>query len=130
MSAIYQWRKLLVLFTFVSLFSGCGGGSDSTEPPPPPPPVQSSDATLSNLSTSAGSLSPNFQAGTTAYTVSIANSVDSTTFTATSNHANASISIGASNVSSGSVSQSFSISVGTVSFDIVVTAEDGTTTQT
>ena len=128
MSALQKGRNFLVLFIFISLFSGCGGGSDS--PDPTPPPVLSSDATLSGLTVSAGDLSPSFGASTTSYTVNVANSVDSTTFTPTSTNANASISIGSSSISSGSASQSYSLAVGVANFDIVVTAEDGTTTQT
>lgn len=51
----------------------------------------SSDATLSDLTVSSGSLSPTFAAGTLAYTVNVENSVTSVTVTGAKNDANATI---------------------------------------
>lgn len=78
--------------------------------------VASNDATLSGLTVSAGSLSPEFSSGTTSYTVNVANSVSSMTITATNNHS-------AATVSGAGVK---SLSIGLNTFDVVVTAEDGT----
>ena len=52
-------------------------------------PGASSDADLSDLSLSAGTLSPAFNAATTSYTASVANTVSSVTVTATASHASA-----------------------------------------
>jgi uncharacterized protein YjdB len=76
----------------------------------------SSDATLSNLAVNAGTLTPQFSPNTTGYTVVVENSTDSITIMATKNHAAATVS-GAG---------THSLSVGENTFDITVTAEDGT----
>ncbi|MDL2274064.1 cadherin-like beta sandwich domain-containing protein, partial [Oscillospiraceae bacterium OttesenSCG-928-G22] len=85
------------------------------------PPAASTDATLSGLTISSGTLSPAFSADTTSYTATVPNSVSSVTIGATAKDSKASISgdTGAK-----------SLSVGQNTFKIVVTAEDGTTTKT
>jgi hypothetical protein len=78
------------------------------------------DASLSNLTVSTGSLSPAFNSTTYSYTVDVPYSTSSITLTATTTDANASISgDGVKN-----------LSVGANVFTIIVTAEDGATTQT
>ena len=79
---------------------------------------ESNDATLATLTVSAGTLSPAFDAGTTSYTVSVANSVSEITIGATAAHAAATIAAGATGAKN--------LNVGDNPFDIVVTAEDGT----
>lgn len=83
-------------------------------------PVLSTDATLSGLTVSAGTLTPAFSALVTEYTVTVANSVSSITLNATANDGNATVA-GAGTKS---------LNVGANPFNIVVTAEDGTTTKT
>ena len=53
---------------------------------------RSGDATLSDLSLSAGALSPAFDPATTSYAASVGNAVSSVRVTATANHADASVS--------------------------------------
>ena len=53
----------------------------------------SSDATLSALTLSQGSLSPSFASGTLAYTASVAHSVSSLIVTPTTNDANATATV-------------------------------------
>ncbi|MDR3308855.1 MAG: C10 family peptidase, partial [Tannerella sp.] len=81
----------------------------------------SNNANLSALSVSPGSLSPAFNAGTTSYTVNVANSVEDIVISATAADANA-ISV------SGDGNKS--LNVGNNYFSIVVTAENGTTQKT
>ena len=90
----------------------------------------SSDATLNGLTISSGTLIPTFVSGTTSYTVSVANSVNSVTITPTVNQANATIKVNTVTVASGSSSDSISLNVGSNTITTVVTAEDGTTTDT
>ncbi|MBS1619943.1 MAG: cadherin-like beta sandwich domain-containing protein, partial [Bacteroidetes bacterium] len=95
----------------------------------------STDATLSNLTASAGSLSPTFASGTTSYSLSVANAVSTTTVTPTVNQANATVQVRVnggsySSVSSGSASGSLALNVGSNTIDVLVTAQDGSTTQT
>ncbi len=80
----------------------------------------SSDATLSDLSLSAGILSPVFDGSTTSYKAYVSSGSTSVDITATTN-------FGAASVTSGDGTVSFSIGD---TKDVVVTAEDGTTTET
>ena len=95
----------------------------------------SSDATLSNMTLSVGTLSPSFASGTTSYTASVSNSTSSITVTPTHTNANATIEArvnGGSyaSVTSGSASSALSLNVGSNTIDVRVTAEDGTTQKT
>jgi hypothetical protein len=92
----------------------------------PDPNQKSSNANLSGLTISSGTLSPSFGYGTTSYTVSIDNGVSSINVTPTKEDANASITINGYSVNSGS-SQTVSLNVGANAINIVVTAQDGTT---
>ncbi|KNC05647.1 autotransporter [Pantoea sp. RIT-PI-b] len=88
----------------------------------------SSDATLSNLSVSSGILTPSFVAGTTHYSVAVANSVSSISLTPVSADANATITVNGNAVTSGSASGTISLAAGsTTTITTAVTAEDGTT---
>ena len=80
--------------------------------------AENTDATLANLSVSAGALSPMFNSATYNYTVNVPFSVTSLTLAATATDANASV-VGAG---------SKSLNVGNNIFDITVTAQDGETT--
>jgi uncharacterized repeat protein (TIGR02543 family) len=84
----------------------------------------STTATLATLTISEGTLTPAFVAGTgtSSYTASVANSVDSVTIGATATEANATITasgLGAKD-----------LDVGENTFSVVSTAQDGTTTAT
>jgi len=92
--------------------------------------LASNDATLSALTLSAGALSPTFASGTTSYTLSVANSVSSTTVTPTRTQANATITVNGTSVNSGSASGAIALSVGLNTITVIVTAQDGTTTGT
>ncbi|MBL9160907.1 MAG: SUMF1/EgtB/PvdO family nonheme iron enzyme [Verrucomicrobiales bacterium] len=92
----------------------------------------STNADLSNLTLSSGTLDPTFAAGTIAYTASVANSTTSITTTPTRAQANATIearvnSGGFSSVSSGSPSGSLALNVGANTIEIRVTAQAGNT---
>lgn len=90
----------------------------------------SADATLSNLAASAGTLAPAFDPSTTAYAVAVDNATDSITLTPTAADANATIAVDGQAVASGSTSQQIALAVGSTPIGVVVTAEDGATTQT
>jgi hypothetical protein len=78
------------------------------------------DAGLSSLTASPGSLSPVFASGTTAYTMSVANSVSSLAVSATANNSKATVNgAGAAN-----------LSVGSNTISVSVTAADGATKKT
>ncbi|HEX3024449.1 MAG TPA: cadherin-like beta sandwich domain-containing protein, partial [Chitinophagaceae bacterium] len=93
------------------------------------------NANLSALTISAGTLAPVFASGTTAYTASVAYATSSITETPTVADATATIQIrvnggGWAPVTSGSASGSLALSVGTNTIDVKVTAQDGVTTKT
>ncbi|MBX9452656.1 MAG: cadherin-like beta sandwich domain-containing protein [Mesorhizobium sp.] len=90
----------------------------------------SADATLSNLTASAGTLAPSFDPPTTAYAVAVDSATDSITLTPTAADANATIAVEGQVVASGSASQQIALAVGPTPIAVVVTAEDGATTQT
>jgi hypothetical protein len=86
----------------------------------------SSDATLSNLTVSVGTLSPTFSSGNISYAVSVGYAQASIDVTATRSHANASITINGETATSGTLS-TVTLSAGTTNIPVIVTAQDGTT---
>jgi hypothetical protein len=90
----------------------------------------SSDATLSSLTISSGTLTPAFAAATITYTDSVDNAVSSITVTPTVNESNATIKVNTVTVASGTASGAISLSVGANTITTVVTAQDTTTTKT
>ncbi|MFX3632376.1 MAG: cadherin-like beta sandwich domain-containing protein [Candidatus Pristimantibacillus sp.] len=85
------------------------------------------DATLSGLTASPGSLNETFAAGTLAYTANVANSVSSIDVTPTVNNSRATVKVNNATATSGSASTVSSLSVGPNPITVSVTAEDGTT---
>ncbi|WP_018614670.1 cadherin-like beta sandwich domain-containing protein [Segetibacter koreensis] len=90
----------------------------------------SSNANLSNLSISSGTLAPVFTSGTTSYTASVANSVTSLTITPTVSDATATVTVNGVAVTSGNASGAIALNVGSNTITTAVTAGDGTTTKT
>ncbi len=90
----------------------------------------STDATLSALSLSVGTLSPSFAADTLAYTGSVDNSVTSTTVTATANDDGATVAIVPADADDTADDHQVTLGVGDTAISVTVTAEDGTTMQT
>lgn len=82
--------------------------------------AQNSDATLKSLSVEGQTLNPTFNANTTNYTVNVANSITSVTINAEDNS-------GVASVTGTGVK---SINVGSNSFNVEVTAQDGVTKKT
>ncbi|MEI6607484.1 MAG: cadherin-like beta sandwich domain-containing protein, partial [Verrucomicrobiota bacterium] len=89
----------------------------------------SNNDNLSNLALSSGTLSPAFASGTLAYSTGVSNASASLTVTPTAAQANAIIMVNGTSVASGSASSPVSLSVGTNTITVLVTAQDGTTSQ-
>jgi hypothetical protein len=89
----------------------------------------SSDATLSNLQLSSGTLSPAFNSSTLTYNASVPNSVNSITVTPTANESHATIKVNGSTVASGTASSPIALAIGNNTLTVDVTAQDGTTTK-
>jgi len=84
---------------------------------------------------SSGTLNPVFGSATTGYTASVSNSTVSTSLTATAAEGNAIIRVHRltgcyANVASGITSGPLALNVGSNTINVLVTAEDGTTTKT
>ena len=101
-----------------------GGGTGSTSS------ASSSEAGLSGLSLSAGTLVPQFATATLGYTTAVSHSVTSISFTPTLVDTSSTLRIAGTLVGSGQTSGAFALDVGNNSFQLVVTAADGTTTKT
>ena len=89
----------------------------------------SADATLSALSLSGVTLTPAFAAGTTAYAASVGHAVTESTVTATASDANASVEVKLNGVVDQDGVTPLVVGSGNV-IAVVVTAQDGVTTQT
>jgi hypothetical protein len=88
----------------------------------------STNASLAGLTISTGTLTPAFASGTLSYSAAVAANVTSVTVTPTVQQANASLTIQGTTGASG-VGRVVSLVTGDNSLPIVVTAQDGTTTQ-
>jgi trimeric autotransporter adhesin len=93
---------------------------------------QSNDATLGNLTISAGSLMPSFASATLAYTDAVSNATSSVTVTPTTADANATVTVNGTTVANGAASGAIALGLpgSSTPIMIVVTAQDTTTTQT
>ena len=87
-----------------------------------------SDATLANLAISSGTLTPAFNSGTTAYSDAVLNTTASVTVTPTTTDPDATVTVNGTPVTSGTASAPIAVSVGPNAINVVVTAQDGTTT--
>jgi trimeric autotransporter adhesin len=92
--------------------------------------ILSSNADLSSLVLSSGSLVPAFGSATINYTSSVPNVVSAITVTPTSADANSTITVNGNAVISGNPSASITLNVGTNVITTIVTAQDNTTTKT
>ena len=110
-----------------------GGGADLTTGTVAVTATQeATDAALGGLTLSPGTLAPTFAGGTTAYTASVAATVNALTVTATASDANASITVNGRAAASGRASHAVALSApgGSTAVTVVVVAEDGTTSRT
>ena len=90
----------------------------------------SSNADLSALSLSSGTLDPVFARDTTSYTATVPYSVSSVTAKPSAAESHATLKVNGSTVTSGSASGAVSLDVGDNIVTVEVAAEDGTTTKT
>uniref|UniRef100_UPI001A95BCA1 MBG domain-containing protein n=1 Tax=Desertivirga brevis TaxID=2810310 RepID=UPI001A95BCA1 len=88
------------------------------------------NAFLSGLSISNGTLTPTFNSNSTSYSATVDYSVSSLTVTPTLNDPNAKVKVAGVAVSDQTASQSINLGIGTNSIGVVVTAEDGLTNKT
>jgi gliding motility-associated-like protein len=89
--------------------------------------VNSNNATLANLTISAGTLMPAFATGTTSYTASVSNATTSVTVTPVTTDTGARVKVNGTSVASGTASGSIALVVGDNTITTEVTAGDGVT---
>ncbi len=92
--------------------------------------IVTTDANLSSLTLSAGTLAPPFTPATTSYSASVGNATTSLTVTPSTADVGATVTVNGASVASGSASAPVSLSVGANTIQTVVTAFNGTTTKT
>ncbi len=92
--------------------------------------VLSTNANLSNLAISTGSLNPAFASATTSYAATVPNATAALTITPTVADTTAAVKVNGVAVSSGTASAAVSLNIGSNTITTVVTAQDGTTTKT
>ncbi|QHT59367.1 hypothetical protein GXP70_04875 [Paenibacillus lycopersici] len=90
----------------------------------------SSNADLSNLTLSSGTLDPVFASEVTSYTASVGYAVENVTVTPTVADTTATVKVNGTDVTSGSASGAVNLSVDANTITVLVTAEDGTQQQT
>jgi hypothetical protein len=90
----------------------------------------SANANLANLALSSGVLMPAFASGTLSYAASVSHNVSAITVTPTVADATATVTVNGVAVASGTASDNIALAVGDNSLTTVVTAQNGTSTQT
>jgi cadherin-like protein len=90
----------------------------------------STDASLASMTLSVGTLAPAFSGNTLIYTASVPNTASTISITPTTTQSAATVQVNNATVVSGSASTPISLVVGPNTITTIVTAQDGTTTQT
>ncbi len=91
--------------------------------------IKSTNADLSGLNVSQGTLDPIFDSETTDYSVNVENEVETMTVTATAEDANSTVKVNGIEVTSGQASENINLNVGSNIITVDVTAEDSITTK-
>jgi ELWxxDGT repeat protein len=89
----------------------------------------SSEARLSNLTLSSGTLSPNFGSNSTSYTAMVTNSITSLTATPTVLESHASVTVNSATVASGTASAPINLALGSNVITVLGAAQNGVNTQ-
>ena len=113
--------NVIVMMAWAILIAACGGGGGGGGGITPP---LGTNASLSSLSVSGGTLDPAFSPAVTSYTTSVPNSTNSVDVSATTSDGNASFTI------NGCTNATVALVVDVNTISIVVTAENGTVSST
>ncbi|MDR5658819.1 leucine-rich repeat protein [Serpentinicella sp. ANB-PHB4] len=84
----------------------------------------SSNADLSNIALSEGTLSPNFESGTTSYTANVENEISSITVTPTVEDTTATVAVNGEVVKNGNASSDINLDIGKNTINVDVAAQD------
>ena len=127
--AIHEFGGRLLLLFLALLIASCGSSSGGDTRIHPAPPL-GNDALLVSLSLDDVNLDPAFNASVTDYTGTVDHQTTSTHVTATTQDADATISVNGTAVTSGVASNTIELDIPNNNISVVVTAEDDNTTQT
>lgn len=116
---------ICIFFLSISL-TGCGSKSSDSDDKDHP---LNTNANLSDLSISPGTLSPTFSTDTATYTVELEYSISSITVTPESDDAKATVKVEDITVTSGNASGAITLDIGENIINVIVTAEDQITTK-
>ena len=119
----------LLALGFIILLAGCGGGGGNGSNQSFSAPL-SSNASLASLALSEGTLSPAFNPTTLSYSASVSSGVNTLRVTPTLADASASVQVNGVTTASGAPSAPIALQAGVNTLAVMVTAEDGKTTQT
>lgn len=122
--------RIACLFVAAVVLSACGGGGGSNTDPEDDPPQPGTDASLSSIAITPGTLSPVFGPAVLAYTANVDSDVASINVRATPADPAATISLGGSPLTAGAPGATVALNAGTNPVVLVVTAGDGATTRT
>ena len=115
-------------YTFTVRATNAAGTSAPSAPSNSVTPT-STNANLASLALSAGTLSPPFASGTLSYAASVVSNSNTITVTPTVADAAATVKVNGVTVASGSPSGPITLSLGSNPITVLVTAQDGVTTQ-
>lgn len=121
LNAPLRWGRLAAACLLATTLAACGGGGGGTTV------TLGSDATLADLTVTAGPLSPVFASSTTVYSVAAPGGTTSFTVTPTATDAMATIHVDGMAVASGDTSGAKVLAATPVVVNITVTSEDGNT---
>lgn len=105
----------------ILMLSACGGPASQNDL------VLSSDATLASLTSSSGTLGPDFRSAVHDYDVVVNRLVNSIVITPITSHSSATLTVDGKRLASGNASSSIPLDYGSNSITLLVTAEDGDT---
>lgn len=114
-----RWGRLALACLLATSLAACGGGSGGATV------TLGSDATLADLTVTAGPISPGFVSTTTVYSVAAPGGTTSFMVTPTATDAAATINVDGMAVASGSASGAKALANNPVVVNITVTSEDG-----
>jgi alpha-tubulin suppressor-like RCC1 family protein/phosphodiesterase/alkaline phosphatase D-like protein len=92
--------------------------------------ASSTNAVLASLTSNIGAFTPTFDSGTASYTATVPFATNTLTLTPSAADSTATLKVNGVSIASGNASAPLTLNLGDTAFNVVVTAQDGTTTQT
>ena len=122
--------RLLYILSFATFLAACGGSGGGGGGNPPPPPPVSNDAGASDVVLEGVGLDQIFQSAVVNYTATVSVFTSTTTVTANTSNVGATMTVNGTALGAGVSSTKISLDLGSNIITLVVTAEDGVTSNT